>query len=60
MTDTLTTAEAAAILGKSPRTVQRLARDGRLHPTRKSARLLLFERAEVERLADEQRQEGER
>lgn len=54
--DTMTTAEAAARLGRTTRTIARMAEDGRLKPAKKLAGLrgdYLFWTADVERLARE-------
>jgi excisionase family DNA binding protein len=56
-TDTMTTAEAAQVLGVSTKTVVRMAEDGRLTPHRKLPGLrgtYLFLRAEVKRYAAQQ------
>ncbi len=46
-----TVKQAAAILGTHPRTVQRLASRGLLHPIRITARMVRWDLREVERLA---------
>lgn len=54
--DELTAEEAAAILGCSRSTIARMARIGRLKPSRKLPGLrgpYLFRRADVEKLRDE-------
>lgn len=54
--DLLTTAQAAEILGKTPRTVQRMVAAGLLTPATTlpgKTGAHLFDRAEVERLAAE-------
>lgn len=56
----MTTTEAAAVLGKSPRTVQRMAEDGRLPYLKKLPGpngSYLFEPDKVQRLADDARKE---
>jgi excisionase family DNA binding protein len=61
-TDMLTSAQAAVILGCRPRTVARMAADGRLEPALKFPGWrggYLFTRAEVERAAIEQQTRAE-
>ena len=43
MNEMLTTAEAAQVLGTSPRMVQYFVREGRLKPARKVGRQLVFD-----------------
>ena len=52
MTDLITTAEAAAILGKSQRTVQRLVVSRDLEPALTLPSGYLFDRADVEARAE--------
>lgn len=55
--DPITSAQAAAILGCTPRTVARMVKDGRLEPSLKFPGWrggYLFTRAEIERAAAEQ------
>jgi hypothetical protein len=56
--DRLTTPEAAALLGLAPGSMRQLAKAGVLHPERPSPRVLVFDRAEVERYARERRPRG--
>src|SRR6266571_1204087 len=51
MADTVTTPEVAALLGKSSPTVSKYVRDGKLHPVGRQGLTYLFDRAEVEGLA---------
>lgn len=55
--DLIGSTEAAALLGKSSRTVHRMVRDGKLTPAMTApggfAGTYLFNRADVERLASE-------
>lgn len=62
MSDLLTTAQAAEIVGKSVPTVNRWAAEGVLTPAHKlpgRTGAYLFERAEVERVRDEYAGSGE-
>jgi excisionase family DNA binding protein len=52
MTDLITSAEAAEILGKSQRTVQRLVVSGDLEPALTLPSGYLFDRADVDALAE--------
>jgi excisionase family DNA binding protein len=53
MSDLLTTADAARILGVVPATVRQLERNGRLAAQRTSSGVRLFQRSDVEQLARE-------
>lgn len=46
----LTTKQAAAVLGCHPKTLLRYGIDGRLHPIRRSCRLIRWRQSEVEKL----------
>jgi hypothetical protein len=58
MNDRLSLPEAAALLGVAPASLRWLALKGRVPVERVSPRVLLFERAEVERYARERRPVG--
>jgi excisionase family DNA binding protein len=53
-----TVAEAAKMLGVSPRRVLQFIEDGRLSAQRVTARLYVLDRAEVERFANTPREPG--
>ena len=60
-TDLITSAQAAVILNCTPRTIARMAEDGRLEPALKFPGWrggYLFARAEVERARDELREKA--
>lgn len=60
MTELLTTADAARLLGVVPATVRQIERQGGLAAKRTPSGVRLFDREEVERLVEERRRKQER